>query len=182
MKQIIWKKIKNYKGYQVSNMGLVRSVDRIINQKIRPQYNWTFKRLCRGKIIKGDIEKRGYIRVMLTNRKRELVHRLVAQTFIPNPKKKFYINHLDNNPSNNNVDNLEWVTHKENMQHCKGQGRQSKIRALGENCGASKLLNEQVIKIRKLRFKMSYRKIGKMFGVNHSSIKNIMLRRTWKHI
>lgn len=54
---------------------------------------------------------------------RHLVHRLVASNFITNDANKPYVNHIDNNPSNNCVNNLEWVTHSENMLHCNAQGR-----------------------------------------------------------
>lgn len=51
------------------------------------------------------------------------IHRLVAEAFLPNPENKPYINHIDNNGTNNNVNNLEWVTHSENMLHSGRQGR-----------------------------------------------------------
>lgn len=60
--------------------------------------------------------KNGY-KVVWINNKQYYVHRLVAEKFIPNPKNKSEVNHIDGNPSNNNVNNLEWVTHKENMKH-----------------------------------------------------------------
>ena len=54
--------------------------------------------------------------------KRYYIHRLVGENFIPNPLNKPYINHIDNNRLNFSIDNLEWVTHKENMQHCWDNG------------------------------------------------------------
>lgn len=60
------------------------------------------------------------------------IHRLVALYFIPNPENKPYINHIDCNPSNNHVSNLEWCTPKENAQHA------SKMGLLGGNRGTKK--------------------------------------------
>ena len=66
--------------------------------------------------LKGYIHKRGYKMVELGG-KAYFIHRLVAICFIPNTQNKQFVNHIDGNKLNNNVDNLEWVTHKENIQH-----------------------------------------------------------------
>ncbi len=74
----------------------------------------------KGKILKPGIDKYGYLRIIITNkgkRKEYLVHRLVAMAFIPNPDNKPTVNHKDGNKQNNNVENLEWATHKEQKQH-----------------------------------------------------------------
>lgn len=100
--QEIWKDVKGYEGlYQVSNLGRVKSLTG--NKKNYGIY---------GKILKG-INNRNYLRVSLSkNGKPKIIsiHRLVAETFIPNPNNYPYINHKDENPSNNCVDNLEWCT------------------------------------------------------------------------
>jgi hypothetical protein len=54
--------------------------------------------------------------------KRYFIHRLIGENFIPNPLNKPYLNHIDHNKYNFNIDNLEWVTHKENIQHCWDSG------------------------------------------------------------
>lgn len=74
--------------------------------------------------------ERGYKRVVLGKRHHAYgkrlwlyVHRILAELFIPNPENKPYINHIDSNPSNNSLDNLEWVTPKENVHHAIKAGR-----------------------------------------------------------
>ena len=78
-----------------------------------------------GRVLVPIIDARGYERVCLfkVDRKRRYkVHRLVAITFIPNPNSKRQVNHKDGNKHNNCVDNLEWVTNKENMSHSRANG------------------------------------------------------------
>ena len=66
------------------------------------------------KLFGSDIH--GYKKIMIKGKPKR-VHRLVAETFLPNPDHKEYVNHIDMNKSNNNVENLEWVTAKENTIH-----------------------------------------------------------------
>lgn len=108
-------RVQGYNGkYLVSNLGRVKSLKRNIILKVDTQ------------------NKMGYERVTLSkggNTLRYSVHRLVAEAFLPNPDNKPHINHIDNNPSNNRVDNLEWCTHSENMIHAHEQGRLTNIKA-----------------------------------------------------
>ena len=74
------------------------------------------------KILKSFISKNGYKSITLGNKAKKenkgfTIHRLVAETFIPNPDNKPFVNHKDRNKLNNNVDNLEWVTERENFCH-----------------------------------------------------------------
>lgn len=84
-------------------------------------------------LAKQNTCKLGYKRICL-NRVKFLVHRLVAFAFIPNPNHYPMINHIDNNPSNNNVENLEWCTNSHNQLHSyKTTDRRSRILAKGGN-------------------------------------------------
>lgn len=113
----VWKNIENYEGlYQVSNMGRVRSLTRIDARK----------HMRVGIILKGQVRNGGYTFVHLSKNgkcKWYSVHRLVATAFIDKEDGKDIVNHLDNNPNNNNAENLEWTDFKGNMQHASKQGR-----------------------------------------------------------
>lgn len=110
----IWKDIPDYDGlYKISNLGNVK--------RITKTYfcgNNT-KRVLEERLIVGDVA-RGYRRVELWNNrkhKKYIVHRLVAQAFIPNPNNKPEIDHIDGNPLNNVVNNLRWCNHQENLNN-----------------------------------------------------------------
>lgn len=112
----IWKDIPNYEGlYEASNQGRVRSVEgKTTDSKLHG------KRVWKSRILKEKDPQGRDVRVSLyknKNKKSHLVHRLVAQTFIPNLENKPCINHIDGNPRNNHVSNLEWATYKENQNH-----------------------------------------------------------------
>lgn len=108
----IWKDIKDYEGlYQVSNLGRVRSL----------RYHNTTEI----KVLNQFKANKRYLFVSLSKNNintKKTVHRLVAQTFIHNPFKLNEVNHIDGNKENNCVKNLEWCTHKENMQHAVKMG------------------------------------------------------------
>ena len=111
----IWKEIPNYEGYfEVSTLGNFRSKDRIIKYKQSGTRNYP------GKSLKVEVMQDGYSRIVLMKegvKKRYMCHRLVAETYIPNPDNKPYVNHIDGNRSNNCVENLEWCTQSENERH-----------------------------------------------------------------
>lgn len=106
----IWKPIEGYEGlYEVSTLGRVRSLGRVAK-------NGTYFPPI---ILKLKPNQRGYVQIRLHNDgefKRMLVHRLVAEAFIPNPDNLPVVNHKDRNPSNNNVSNLEWCTQSHNVR------------------------------------------------------------------
>ena len=115
----------NYKElYQISNLGRVRSKDRLI--KANCQNNSHVKRpffyyVYPGRIIKLQTNKFGYTTVFLNKggkQKGFFVHRLVIKTFNPILNDSDYqVNHIDENKENNSLNNLEWCTAKENINH-----------------------------------------------------------------
>ena len=116
--QEIWKDVEGYEGcYMVSNLGRIKSLERVDNMgKTR-----------RERILKPKVEKNGYARVYLCKNGTincQSVHRIVAKAFVERKNEgDDIVNHLDNNPSNNRADNLEWTTYKGNMQWAAKQGR-----------------------------------------------------------
>lgn len=110
-----WMNIEGYEGlYQVSNEGRVKSLQREI------VYKDGRKKVLEEKILRNILSDLGYYHVMLSKDgvpKRYKVHRLVAKAFIPNPNNLPIINHKDENPKNNVVDNLEWCTQGYNVRY-----------------------------------------------------------------
>ena len=110
-----WYEINNYSKYQVSNLGRIKSKSRYWN------VSKTHILHKNEKILKGTLDKDGYVKVSLVNddgkTKRLSVHRIVAETLINNIYNKPQVNHIDGNKQNNCVDNLEWCSCKENIQH-----------------------------------------------------------------
>lgn len=120
----IWIPIHGYEDlYEVSNFGNVRSVDRVVCQ--RHWQGGTAVHIYKGKRIKLRHTINGYLTADLHANgsfKRCLVHRLVAEHFHTKPDGKDYINHLDNDPTNNHADNLVWCTQAENIQYAYDNG------------------------------------------------------------
>lgn len=111
----VWKDIPNYEGYyQVSNLGNVKSLKKWCGNKYISKWKNEEKN------IRQATHYHGYKYVYLSKnkeRKKKYVHRLVAETFIPNPNNLKEINHIDGNKQNNSINNLEWCTRKENVIH-----------------------------------------------------------------
>lgn len=161
-----WKKIKGLEGfYEISSLGNVRSVERVVNG-----------RKYKGCNIKPLIGYGGYYSVQLRkNVKKSIfyVHRLVAEHFIDKIDGKNIINHIDENKLNNNVENLEWCTNSENAIHSnKKAGFLSR-----------KFTNEEILKIRQRHNNgETIYSITKDLNENGGTISNIVNYKTYKNI
>ena len=172
-----WCDIEGYEGYQVSNLGNVRSLDRVVTRKNGRTLT------IRGQPIKPQKNHKGYLRVRLRKEKKEkalFVHRLTATGFIPNPKDKPQVNHLNGVKHDNNVCNLEWCTQSENSTHALTYG----LMPVGEKHSNSILSSKQVISIKQLlrQKENSISDIARKFSVGISTVHDIKSGRQWKHI
>ena len=158
-----WKIINSYPDYQVSTSGRVNSMKHI-NCKILKQFK----------------NKGGYYHIGLCEngmRKNIDVHRLVAQTFIPNIDNKPQVNHIDGNKLNNRVDNLEWVTKSENEKHAFKTGLKTQQGISNSN---SKLTENEVIIIHGLYLGgMKQSEIAVLFKLTKDNIHKIIHGKTW---
>lgn len=139
------------------------------------------------RILKPGIEKRGkgYLYVNLYRGpgfkpKTKKVHRIVAEAFLGLPTEGQQVNHKNGNPKDNRVENLEWVTHQENIDHCRYVlDRIPK----GETHWMSKLSKEDVLKIRELSFLgVPQKLLATRFKVSEGTISSVSTRSSWRHV
>jgi hypothetical protein len=141
-------------------------------------------------------DHKGYLRVgLIINSKLSTrkVHRLIAECFLPNPLNKPCVNHKNGIKDDNRIENLEWVTYKENTTHAINNNLfsfQTSEKSVninpkkGELNGQSVLTETDVLKIRALFKPRVYtrKKLSLEFGVSEATIKDVILRKSWKHI
>ena len=174
----LWHDIVGFEGlYQVSNLGNVKALQRLLPDK----------RILKEKILKKQVQRDGYVLVGLRKKGKQkfiLVHRIVATAFIPNPENKKQVNHIDGNKLNNHVENLEWCTASENIKHAYKIGLKNKL--FGELNYNAKIKKEDVIFIRK-NYKpydrdFSRKKLAEMFNISVATVKKILSNDLWKDI
>lgn len=162
----VWKFLiyqgKDFNDFEVSNLGNLRNVKT-------------------GTLYKQHHNKTGYMQVCVSlgsrNKKKVFkIHRAVAETFIPNPENKSYVNHKDGNKTNNDVCNLEWVTNQENVRYAYDNNLIAPLR--GTKSPYSKLSKDEVEYIRDnyiFRDKeFGCRALANKFNINHATVSRII--------
>jgi len=168
----IWKKIPLYSKYEASSYGRLKT------------FNW--KNTGQTKIMKPAYDGSGYLRTVLINDaggyNTVKVHRIVAMTFHGLPFEGFEVNHKNAIKDDNSADNLEWVTRQENLAHSKTNNLQRVLK--GEEIGNSKLTVDKVLEIRDKFIPRKYSRVrlAKEYNVSEATIKDVLYRRSWKHI
>lgn len=113
--------------------------------------------------------------------KQRSVHRIVALTFLPPVEGKLHVNHIDGNRLNNSLDNLEWCTPQENVEHSVKTGLHRV--AQGSDCGNAKLTEENVREIKELlKTGLSQSKIGRLFNISQPIICEINTGKIWRYV
>lgn len=166
-----WKdiKIENFEGvYQINTVGNIKSL--------------TKKDKSKNPIIMKSFIRGGYFSILLmkeTKRKLFYIHRLIALTFINNPENKKYVNHIDGNKLNNKLENLEWCTASENIQH--SLKNRLRIPQSGENHYKTSLTKTDIENIRNsyIRRIVTHKLLAKKYNVSESCIYGILNYKTW---
>ncbi|OQA35782.1 MAG: NUMOD4 motif protein [Candidatus Dependentiae bacterium ADurb.Bin331] len=177
----IWKEIPGFEGrYKASNLGRIKSVERIVIERRTGTH-----RIKKAIILRPAIDNLGYQKIRLYkqhgNSKTYRVHRVILSTF--KGSQILECNHIDGNKLNNRIENLVYCARVENMKHARKSGLVKNIEK-GSQRYNSKLKEVDVINIRKLikNKKASCKELALRFQVSYRCIKQIVLRKSWKHV
>ena len=160
----IWKPIEQFLHIEVSSKGRVKRLPHKNKKgKIQSEFCKDRDGYCRCTVIKKDGSCTSIP-----------VHRLVAMAFIENPENKPCVNHIDNNRTNNSVENLEWVTQRENVLHSYKYGKRQIVKQIPKK---TLLTDYQISQIDTLRKLYTVNQLAKVFNIEYQSLKNIIHKR-----
>jgi len=172
----IWKQVVGFKHYQVSNLGSVRSIDRVIKYTA----NSKSRSMTKPGILLSKHLNHGYNRVILSKQGNEYIKTvglLVAEAFLPNPNNLPQIARKDGNVKNDKLSNIKWSSVLDNVRVAIQRGLRSDVGSRNNN---SKLNKKSVLEIRKLLKKnLPHKVIGDKFNISASTVSFIKHRKTW---
>lgn len=174
-----WRPVVGYEGwYDISSYGRVR--------RIKAGPGTVAQRMMK-LTVRPKTRKGAYPRVVLSRGSRGeskefRVHRLVAAAYLGPCPPRMVVNHIDNDPTNNRVENLEYVTHRENLLHalrlCPASSRPRQYREKSQ----AGLTDQHIVAIRALAPLFRYRRIAELFGITETYVAAIVNRHAWKHV
>lgn len=129
--------------------------------------------------MKLAVSKKQYI-IGILDYKNVIIHRLIADLFLPNPLNLPEVDHINGNKQDNRVENLEWVSSGENQKRAYNTGLRTKM--LGETNPASVITSQQAYEIKYVHTKIGKRPLAKMYKCSAGVISSIRQGKTWKHI
>jgi hypothetical protein len=155
--------------YEVSNHGRVKALN--------------YHRENREALLTGAVDRYGYRKVTFCLQAKQtthMVHRLVAEAFLPTPTTSANtVNHIDGNKANNSASNLEWLSVSDNVKHAYATGLAD---SKGSKSGMSKLTDEDVLQIRSSYAVAPTEAIAKQFNISQATIHKIASGATWAHL
>lgn len=170
----IWKPVVGHTGYEVSNLGRVRSLDRIIEYRNRRGVLCFYKK--QGRILRPGIASNGYPTVALYGVTRTM-HSLVIEAFIGPRLSGMEVRHLDGKRTNCILDNLAYGTPADNRADSKRHGTMAR----GSQYSSAKLNEAKARVIRSLKGKVSQSTLAKRYSVSPAAIQAVHDGRTWTH-
>lgn len=169
-----WRDVPNFEGYQVSNLGKIRGIDRLKQGR-------SGLRLTRGQEMKQMLNKKGYpeVRLRKNGTHTRLVHKLVASAFLVKSGGCTQINHINGVKTDNSVLNLEWVTQSENQKHAYKLGLQPS--RAGESNNKATITDKDVTKLKLLyNSGKTTKEVSEFTGVNLSIVRQIIYGQSWR--
>jgi hypothetical protein len=181
-RQPIWMPVVGFEGsYEVSDTGLVRSLDRISVYTRRDHYSGRILEISRhhrGRLLAPAPSLSGHLSVALGRGNTKAVHLIVLEAFVGPCPEGCECLHRNNRPDDNRLENLRWGTRSENIVDAIEHGAMPR----GSRKWNAKLSERQIPLIREMMPASSYAQIGRIFGVSEATIRQVRDRRTWRHV